>query len=360
MTSLNTIGKNENREFDYLCVDEFISNIYSARALATAFEIGLIDFFIQNKHATFDSLVKQLGMGSRGIRLLLGLLIANRIVENCNDTTKLTEEFSHALQYRDLIEVKLAIANFAAHDFLDYFSDLVCSPDQFMNKVRFCRLFSYDKCFNYSQENYEQTKRWMRITTVLTKYEAQVCMKYHDFSRYQRILDIGGNSGEFVFQICKKYPGVHVTVFDLPLVCDIGLEYIRSEPEADRISFIKGNALTDVLPGSFDLITFKSMLHDWPEKEAKQFITRASRSLEPEGTLLIFERGLIEVGETTLPYSMIPFLLFFHSFRLPSVYADHLEYLGFMDVTVQRIDLEMPFFLVSAVKKFERCGSHLD
>ena len=48
MTPARPIGNSESREFDYLCVDDFIQNIFSARALATAFEIGLIDFFIQN------------------------------------------------------------------------------------------------------------------------------------------------------------------------------------------------------------------------------------------------------------------------------------------------------------------------
>lgn len=113
---------------------------------------------------------------------------------------------------------------------------------------------------------------------------------------------------------------------------------------------MKGNALTDDFLKSFDVITFKSMLHDWPEKEAKQFITRASHSLEPGGTLLIFERGPFEIGETALPYSMIPALLFFRFFRSPKIYTEHLENLGFQDIGIQRIDLEMAFFLVTAKK----------
>ncbi len=341
----------QSEEFDYLSVDSFIKSIVGARALATAFEIRLIDSLLQNKHASMDSLTEQLGTDSRGMHLLVDLLLANRVVEDYKDKLKLTDEFLHALQFRELIELRLGIANFAAHDFLDYFTDLVSNPKQFLKEVRFCRLFSYDKCLNYSKENYEMTKRWMRITTILTKYEAQVCTKYHDFGGYQRVLDIGGNSGEFMLQVCKKHPGVSATVFDLPLVCDIGLEHIRSEPEADRISFIKGNALIDPLPEGFDLITFKSMLHDWPEKEAKQFIEKASHSLEPGGTLLIFERGPLEVREKTLPYSMIPFLLFFHSFRSPVIYEEHLRALDFRDIKVQKIILETPFYLITATKK---------
>ena len=341
----------QNKEFGYLCVDSFIKDIAGARALATAFEIRLIDSLLQNKHASMDSLTEQLGTDSRGMCLLLDLLVANRVVENDSGKLSLTKEFVHALQFRELLELKLIMTNFAAHDLLDYFSDLVSRPEQFVHKARFFRLFAYDRSFDYSHENYELTKRWVRITTTLTKYEAQVCMKYHDFGRYRRILDIGGNSGEFVRQVCKRYPGVSTTVFDLPLVCDIGLEHLRSEPEADRISFIKGNALTDSLPEGFDLIAFKSMLHDWPEKEAKQFIEKASHSLEPGGTLLIFERGPLEVREKTLPYSMIPFLLFFHSFRSPVIYEEHLRALDFRDIKVQKIILETPFYLITATKK---------
>jgi len=344
-------GKNESREFDYLCVDEFIDNIYSARALATAFEIGLIDSLIQQKSISYYSLTEQRSKETRGMRLLISLLIANRVMEDCDGTLKLSDGFVHALEFRDLLELKIALANFAAHDFVDHFSDLVLRPGQFLSKVRFCRLFSYDKCFNYSKENEELTKRWMRITTTLTKYEAHACMKYHDFGQYRRILDIGGNSGEFVLQICRKYPGVVATVFDLPLVCDIGQQHIQSEPEADRISFIKGDALIDALPEGFDLITFKSMLHDWPEKEANQFITKASQSLLPGGTLLIFERGPLEGGEAELSYATIPILLFFHSFRSPTLYQEKLMELGLQDITVRTLYLETPFFIVTARKK---------
>jgi SAM-dependent methyltransferase len=190
----------------------------------------------------------------------------------------------------------------------------------------------------------------MRITTALTKYESAVCMDYHDFGRYRRMLDVGGNSGEFALWICRGYPAIRATVFDLPLVCDIGRQHVASEPEANRIEFIRGDALTDVLPCGFDLVVFKSMLHDWPEETARQLIAKAGESLDAGGTLLIYERGPIELGESSMPYSMIPFLLFFRSLRSPRLYEEQLLDLGFEDVVVRRIPLEMPFYLVTAKK----------
>jgi SAM-dependent methyltransferase len=161
------------------------------------------------------------------------------------------------------------------------------------------------------------------------------------------MLDVGGNSGEFILQVCKRFPGLAGTVFDLPLVCDIGREHVGREPEAGRITFVKGNALADPLPAGFDLVAFKSMLHDWPERETGRLLERACRSLNPGGTLLVFERGPIEARGGTLPYSMLPMLLFFRAFRPPTFYAARLRALGLTRIEVQTFGLETPFFLVT-------------
>ena len=350
MADTDSFRNDKTMAYDYLLVDVFIKNLIDARTLATAFELGVIDYLIENQDSTLDNLKIKFECDGQGLRFLLDLLITNRVVEEFDGKIKLSRPFLKALQYRDLLEIKLEFVNLVVSDFTNLFSTLIKHPARFGRDARIFELFDYNRCFHYNPENYERTRRWMRITTSLTRHEAQVCMQHHDFSRYRRILDIGGNSGEFVLQISKKYPGIISTVFDLPLVCDIGREHICREPEAEKITFIKGNALADLLPDGFDLIAFKSMLHDWPEKEAKHLIQKAGQSLKPGGTLLIFERGPIESGQTALPYSIIPFLLFFRSFRAPTVYEKQLKKLGFQDIQVQKIDLEMPFFLITATK----------
>jgi len=337
---------------EYLCVDSFIQRVVGARALATAFELGLIDFLAENPAALFNDLKKRFKADERGMRLLIDLLKANRVFEENRERLNFSPQFKKALKYRDLMEAKLDFANRVSADFTDLFTALISNPDRFFRNARIFDLFSYNRCFDPSPENYKQTRRWMRITTALTRYEAQVCMHHHDFSRYHQMLDIGGNSGELVLQICRKHPGISATVIDLPLVCDIGSEHLRTEPESRRIAFIRGDALTDRLPEGFDLISFKSMLHDWPDKEAGQLIVNAGRSLPAGGTLLIFERGPLEVSDEAVPYSMIPFLLFFRSYRSPLFYAEVLKGNNFGDIAVEKINLETPFYLITAKKIF--------
>jgi hypothetical protein len=90
------------------------------------------------------------------------------------------------------------------------------------------------------------------------------------------------------------------------------------------------------------------MLHDWPDEESDRLLARGADALAPGGTLLVFERGPVPLDAPT--YSLIPWLLFFRSFRGPARYAAHLERLGFADVSVERVDLEMPFYLVTGRK----------
>lgn len=337
--------------FEFLIVDEFLRNALGARALKTAFELNMIDQLFASQPCTLEMLRVQANVDSRGLQLLLDLLVAIRVVERSGNDVALTADFMTALQYRDLLELKLDYAFDVAPDFLKLFTTLIRDPGQFMEQSRTFDLFNYGRCYDSTIENYKQTVRWMRITTTLTKYEAHACMKHHDFGSYRSMLDIGGNSGEFALQVCRNFSDLSAIVMDLPLVCQIGREHLAREPEVDRIRFLPGDALEAAMPTGFDLVTFKSVLHDWPEDKVARFLGQAVQSLKPEGTLLIFERGSDIVDLSRLSFSAIPMLLFFRSFRSPIIYQGLLEAGGFHRVKIERIDLDAPFFLVTAKKK---------
>lgn len=335
-------------DLEYLCVDRFLATLVDARALKAAFDLRLVDRLAERGPTPWPELAAWFAGDGRGLRMLVGLLAANAVVEEGPEGIGLSEPFRHALGYRDLLQTKLEYAHFVLPDFTELFTTAISSPDAFFRQARTFKLFCYDRALGGGPEDERLTRRWMRITTCLTKYEAPVCMGRHDFGRYGRMLDVGGNSGEFVMQLCRRHPALSATVVDLPVVCDVGREHVDRHPEGRRITFVKGSALTDALPGGQDLVTFKSMLHDWPEREAGQLIANAAQALTPGGTLLIFERGPVPAGDCS--FALIPFLLFFRSFRTPEPYTRQLAALGFRDIAVQTVELEMPFFLVTATK----------
>jgi len=336
--------------YEYLKVDEFLNGMVESRALGTAFELGIIDYLVETRHTDLEELLMVFKLDRQGLGLMIDLLKANSVIDEDDGEIMLSKAFIKVLPYMDLLRAKLDLANLVATDVTELFTTLIKEPGEFLSRSRIFKLFSYDRCFERTRQNYEIVKRWMRFTTALTRHESLVCMEHYDFSRHTRILDIGGNSGELALRICRRFPAISATVFDLPMVCDIGEEHISHESEAGRISFLRGDALSDPMPGGFDLIIFKSMLHDWPDREAERLIERAVDSLEPGGTLLIFERAPFKFNEKRVPYSMIPFLLFFRSFRMPEIYKDKLIKRGLNEINMEKIDLETPFMLITAKK----------
>jgi SAM-dependent methyltransferase len=337
-------------EYEFLIVDRFLRTLPDARVLKTAFELGLIDRLHDHVSGSAEALGRVLSIDRQGMRFLLDLLAANNVVRQARGDVRLTRGFQTALKYRDLLETKLNYAGFTINDFSDLFTTLVRDGGGFMGQARLFELFDYRRCLDPSIENYTRTRGWMKITTTLTHYEAGPCLDAYDASHHRRMLDVGGNSGEFLLRFCRRHPGLSGAVFDLPLVCEIGLDHVMTEPECDRIGFIKGDLRADPLPSGYDLITFKSMLHDWPAQDARQFIDKAARALEPGGTVLIFERGALTIDGATPPMSMLPNLLFFRSYRPAIDYMDQLNALGFLEVRRRDIDLDSRFHLVTGRK----------
>jgi len=139
-------------------------------------------------------------------------------------------------------------------------------------------------------------------------------------------------------------------VFDLPVVCALGRENLADRPEGARVAFQAGDMRRDPLPEGHDLVTFKSVLHDWPAGEARALLERAARALAPGGRLAIYERAPMALRERPLGYVQSADLVFQPFFRDADLYTETLAALGFVDCSVRCLALETPFHLIEARK----------
>jgi SAM-dependent methyltransferase len=337
--------------YDFLCVDDFLQTELDARAIRSAFETGLIDALVAHGPLSGAALAAKTRMVPAGFRLLTGLLAVNNVIRPERDQLALTPAFVRALGFRDLLETRIDFADLVWGDIHTLFTPLLADLPQFMARSKVFDLFRYDRCMNVTAENLEATKSWVRLTTGLTRYESRAVLDAVDLGAARSLLDIGGNSGELALQICRRYPAMQVTVVDLPVVCVLGRSHVAAvarPEEAARIRFRAADFRRDPLPEAADIVSFKSVLHDWPDADAERLIERACALVNPGGCMLIFERGPIEIGDRRLPYSMAPNLVFLQFLRSPDLYLRKLAQLGLTQITHRRIALEMEFHLIVA------------
>ena len=170
-------------------------------------------------------------------------------------------------------------------------------------------------------------------------------------SATQAMLDIGGNSGEFALQISRRHPHISATVIDLPVVCEVGREHVAAENPSASIQFMAADALSAALPTQQCLVTFKSILHDWPEPAVEQFFRQAHRSLRSGGRVLIFERAQLDPETQGVPdYGDLSTFLFYRSYRQAQIYQERLQAAGFTEIELVSVQLETPFHLITATK----------
>ena len=338
-------------DYEFLCVNCFLGTELDARAIKSAFELGVLDNLETAGTLSMAELAAAADLEPTIMRLLLDMLEVNDVVARTGDLVMLTAGFKAALRFSDLMEVQIAFADLVWPDIHNLFTQLLSDLPQFMALSKVFDLFRYDRCKEITPGNLQMTGMWTRFTTCLTKYELAGALDAIDLNSITDLVDLGGNTGEFARQVCTRNPMVKVTVVDLPVVCALGRDHIAAcgdDAVATRISFFPADMLSDPLPAAADLVAFKSVLHDWPDAQAEQLLERAFTLVRPGGRLLIFERAPIEVSGERIPYIMGPNLVFLHFFRLADLYLNKLKTLGLVSIDYRRIQLDTSFHLIVA------------
>ena len=111
-----------------------------------------------------------------------------------------------------------------------------------------------------------------------------------DLTAATALLDLGGGSGAYPIELCRRYPHLHATVLDLPAVCAIAASKIKAAGLSDRIQTHPGDFFTDPdLPAGHDLVLLSMILHDWTPEQDRAILAKCFAALPSGGQLVISE-----------------------------------------------------------------------
>jgi 3-hydroxy-5-methyl-1-naphthoate 3-O-methyltransferase len=111
-----------------------------------------------------------------------------------------------------------------------------------------------------------------------------------DFRPFRRLLDVGGGSAAFDVELCRRYPHLGATVYDLPLIVEIARRNIEEAGLGDRIGTVAGDFFKDeALPENHDVILLSMILHGESEASNRQILRKCRAALSRGGVLLVSE-----------------------------------------------------------------------
>jgi len=120
-------------------------------------------------------------------------------------------------------------------------------------------------------------------------YLAAIARAY-GFSRFERIVDVGGGHGLLLAAILSSNPRLCGVLYDLPAVV-AGASAPRQEPISQRCEIIGGDFFKEV-PGGADAYILKGIIHDWNDEAALKILENCRHAIQPDGRLLIVDAVL--------------------------------------------------------------------
>lgn len=127
---------------------------------------------------------------------------------------------------------------------------------------------------------------------------ARDAMAAYDFARFERVLDLGGGYGGVLGELLKAHPHQTGAVLDLPFLKEGAETYLRNVGVEGRVRFL-GGSFFEAVPGGFDLILMKFIIHDWDDAEAGSILRNARRSADRGATLVLIEQVVPDVVAAT-------------------------------------------------------------
>ena len=108
-----------------------------------------------------------------------------------------------------------------------------------------------------------------------------------DWESVRTVVDVGGGTGMLLAEILRARPGVRGTLVDLARPVAGSAEVFEAAGVADRATAV-AQSFFDPLPSGADLYVLKSVLGDWPDREATAILKRCAEAARPSGRVVAF------------------------------------------------------------------------
>lgn len=163
-----------------------------------------------------------------------------------------------------------------------------------------------------------------------------------DFGPYRRLLDVGGGSGAYDIELCRRYPGLQATVYELPIAVEIAAEKVQQEGLADRIATVVGDFFADpALPTGHDAILLSMIMHDWTEAKDRAILSKCYEALPSGGVVIISELLVNDEKTGPAPAALMSLNMLIECEGRNYTAAEYgawLHDLGFRDIHTVRFD----------------------
>jgi O-methyltransferase domain/Dimerisation domain len=141
----------------------------------------------------------------------------------------------------------------------------------------------------YRQQHPEQNLIFNAAMTGNSRRVDRAIIAAYDFSRFERIADIGGGQGALLAAILAANPAARGVLFDLPHVVATAAPVLAAAGVDHRCEVVGGNMLESV-PAGCAAYLMKFILHDWNDADGTRILQTCRGAMRSDARLLVIDR----------------------------------------------------------------------
>ena len=278
---------------------ETINKLKFAADAAFAMLAGMqLDVFTPLKAGskTAEEIARALGVGSARLRLLLYSLVAAGLLTEQDGRFSNTPEANHFL-------VKGAPSYIG-----DRHSIFSTRWAWYFKTAESIRAGAPQSKLDFSNSPQEELEVFLRRINVRTVAAAHALLERYDLSSTKTLADIGCGAAGLALTLTKAYPQMRTTAIDLPMVTPIAQKIVEEKGMTDRVKVIAANVLRDVLPGSYDTVVLKGLLHVLSPEDARLALKNTGAAVTSGGKIYMI--GQILDDSRTAPLEAVDSISF--------------------------------------------------
>jgi hypothetical protein len=269
-------------------LENLIDNLRLSFALNAVCDLGVPD---RVKQATLLSdLSSSIGANEDFLRRLILFCSKNGYFSFINDTITLNEEAKKLLKGSSFSKQLSFYTHPTVASSFASLSDAVINGKSGFECAHEKPLFSFlgddpefGEVFNGAMEGDGQSR-------------SKAIREKVNFDSFDRVVDVGGGTGEILVEICNSSPSAKGILFELPAVIR-AVETFYSETKTDLpIELVGGDFFEDDLPQG-DCLILNNILHDWGDADAIKIIQKCREAMTSRSSRLMIVENLLDDQE---------------------------------------------------------------
>ena len=142
--------------------------------------------------------------------------------------------------------------------------------------------------FAYLAAHPEEAAVYNRVMTHEILWATPALLRACDFSRFKRLVDVGGGQGALLSNILAATPQLQGILFDRPQVVAEAKQFVKGDV-AKRVKIVGGDFF-DLVPEGGDAYLMRKVIHDWEDEDAMRILRNVRHAMDKNSTLLLIER----------------------------------------------------------------------